>query len=106
MRSYLTENQENNFLVQFNILQSLCFRAHWVWVSTGIPGYGLRTEIIRIFFSISIMHGKSSVIPEFRNDFFIRKPEISETLFRNYGSFRNIKGKSFRNFPGKVPEKR
>ena len=52
------------------------------------------------------MHGKGSVIPEFRNDFFIRKPEISETLFRNYGSFRNIKGKSFRNFPGKVPEKR
>ena len=40
--------------------------------------------MIRIF-SISIMEN----VLEFRNDFF-RKPKISETLFRNSKTFRNI----------------
>ena len=47
-------------------------------VSTGIPGYGLRMEMIRKFFSISIMEK----VPEIRNSgtIFFRKPEISGTF--------------------------
>ena len=49
-------------------------------VSTGIPGYGLRTEMIRKFFSISIMEK----VPEIRNSgtIFSRKLEISG-IFQN-----------------------
>ena len=81
----------------------------YIGVSTGIPGYGLRTEMIRKFFSISIMEK----VPENRNSgtiserFFSRKTEISGTLFRNYGllrnsgTFLNIVPEIFRNI---VPE--
>ena len=85
-------------------------------VSTGIPGYGLRTEMIRKFFPFPLWKRfRKSGIPErFPERFFFRKPEISGTLFRNSGSLRNSGtfrkfpecfGKSFRKFSGKiVPE--
>ena len=54
-----------------------------------IPSNGLRTEMIWKFF----LCGKGSENPEFRNDFlflFFPKPEISGTLFQNFGTVRNI----------------
>ena len=85
-------------------------------VSTGIPGYGLRMEMIRKFFPFPLWKRfRKSGIPErFPERFFFRKPEISGTLFRNSGSLRNSGtfrkfperyGISFRKFSGKiVPE--
>ena len=52
-------------------------------VSTRIPGYVLGPE----FFSIS-NYGKGSGNPKFRNDFLRSKPEISGTLFCNFGKLR------------------
>ena len=85
-------------------------------VSTGIPGYGLHTEIIWNFFPFPLWKRfRKTGIPErFLERFFFRKKGISETLFRNYGSLRNsgisfwkfsgisfskFSGKSFRKFP-------
>ena len=81
-------------------------------VSTGIPGYGLRTEMIRKFFPFPLWKRfRKTGIPErFPERFFSRKTEISGTLFRNYGSLRNSgtfrkfserSGISFRKFSGK-----
>ena len=58
---------------------------------SGIPGYGLRTELTRNFFSFpSWKRFQKFESPEqFSCDFFPR-PEIFETLFRNYETFRNI----------------
>ena len=56
-------------------------------VSTGIPGYGLRTEMIWKFFPFPLWKRfRKTGIPE---RFFFRKTEISGTLFLNYGSLRN-----------------
>ena len=68
-------------------------------VSTGIPGYGLRMEMIRKFFPFPLWKRfRKSGIPErFPERFFFRKPEISGTLFRNSGSLRN--SGTFRKFP-------
>ena len=68
-------------------------------VSTGIPGYGLRMEMIRKFFPFPLWKRfRKSGIPErFPERFFPRKPEISGTLFRNSGSLRN--SGTFRKFP-------
>ena len=66
-------------------------------VSTGIPGYGLRTEMIRKFFPFPLWKRfRKTGVPE---RFFFRKTEISGTLFRTYGSLRN--SGTFRNI---VPE--
>ena len=66
-----------------------------VRVSTGIPGYGLSTEMIRKFFPFPLWKRfRKTGIPE---RFFFRKTEISGTLFRNYGSLRN--SGTFRKFP-------
>ena len=75
-------------------------------VSTGIPGYGLRTEMIRNFFSISI----KDKVPEVRNSGSIperlflsvnRKfPEHCSVIPERSGKFRFTE-KLFRNFPGK-----
>ena len=88
-------------------------------VSTGIPGYGLRMEMIRKLFPFPLWKRfRKSGIPErFPERFYFRKPEISGTLFRNSGSLRNsgtlrnvwkfpeCSGISFRKFSGKiVPE--
>ena len=51
-------------------------------VSTGTPGYGLRTEMIRNFFPISIMELKGSGNTEFQINF--------GTLFCNSGTFRKL----------------
>ena len=65
--------------------------------------YGNDPEI----FSISIMEK----VPEFRNDFpndFFRKPEISGTLFWNYGTLRNSVPENSglrNNCPGIFPKK-
>ena len=83
---------------------SVCIR-----VSTGIPGYGLRTEMIRKFFPFPLWKRfRKTGIPErFPERFFFRKTEISGTLFRNYGllwnsgTFRNIVPEIFRKI---VPE--
>ena len=63
-------------------------------VSTVIPGYALRTEMIRNFFPFPLW-------------------KISERLFRNYGTSQNIVPKNsglrknlFGIFREKVPEKR
>ena len=62
-----------------------------VRVSTGIPGYGLSTEMIRKFFPFPLWKRfRKTGIPErFPERFFFRKTEISGTLFRNYGSLQN-----------------
>ena len=46
-------------------------------VSTGIPGYGLRTEMIRKFFPFPLWKR-------------FRKTGIPERFFPLYGNFRNI----------------
>ena len=71
-------------------------------VSTGIPGYGLRTEMIRKFFQFPLWKRfqKTGIPERFPERFFFRKTEISGTLSRNYGSLRNS-GISFRKI---VPE--
>ena len=56
----------------------------------GFPPEFLVTVYVRKW-SVNFFHfhyGKGSGNPEFRNDFF-RKPEISGTLFWNYGTLRN-----------------
>ena len=75
---------------------TLCLELNWYFydpsrVSTGIPGYGLRTEMIRKFFPFPLWKRfRKTGIPErFPERFFPRKTEISGTLFRNYGSLRN-----------------
>ena len=71
-----------------------CSNFH-VRVSTGAPGYGLCTEMIQKFFSISIMEK----FPENQNSrtisrtIFFRKTENSGTLFWN------IVPEIFRKFP-------
>jgi len=60
-------------------------------VSTGIPGYSLRKEMNRKFFPFPLRKRfRKSGIPErFPERVFFRKPEISGTLFWNYGTLRN-----------------
>ena len=66
-------------------------------VSTEIPGYGLRTEMIRKFFPFPLWKWfRKTGIPE---RFFFRKTEISGTLFRTYRSLRN--SGTFRKFPAR-----
>ena len=82
-------------------------------VSTGIPGYGLRMEMIRKFFPFPLWKRfRKSGIPErFPERFFPRKPEISGTLFRNVPEYHSgnfpVYGTLFRNVPeyrsGKFP---
>ena len=57
-------------------------------VSTGIPGYGLRMEMIRKFFSFPLWK-------RFRKSGTIFS-HVNRTLFRNSGSLRN--SRTFRNF--------
>ena len=64
-------------------------------VSTGISGYGLRTEMIQKFFPFSLWKKfRTSGIPE---RIFSPKPEISGTLLRNYRTFKN--SGTFQKFP-------
>ena len=60
-------------------------------VSTGIPGYGLRTEMIRKFFfpfPLWKRFRKSGITERFPERFFFSKPEISRTLILNYETLR------------------
>ena len=60
-------------------------------VSTGIPGYGLRTEMIRKFFQFPLWKRfQKTGIPE---QFFSCKTEISRISFRKFSE------KSFQKFP-------
>ena len=69
---------------------------------TGIPGYGLRTEMIRNFFPFPLCKG-SGIPDQFRNDFLSVNRKFPEPCFvipERSEKFRFTE-KSFRNFPGK-----
>ena len=59
----------------------------FIRVSTGIPGYGFRTEMIRQIFSISIMDKVPEFWNDFRNDFPENRkfPERCSGITERYG---------------------
>ena len=58
----------------------------------GFPPEFRVTVYVRNFFPFPLLRRfrNSGILDQFRNDYFICKQEISGTLFRNSGKFRNI----------------